>query len=147
MAEFLVQSGYFIAPADSSLFIKQSGGNSSVVLIYVDDLIITGDHDKEISEIRANLLVRFQKNELGELKHFLGLEIQRTKEEIFFCQQKYAKDILENSGMIYCKPISTPMEPNMNLGAFEGRELKMLGPINSLYKIVIKQLQSLKDLC
>lgn len=33
--------------------------------------------------------------ELGELKHFRGLEIQRTKEEIFLCQQKYAKDMLE----------------------------------------------------
>ena len=53
--------------------------------------------------------------ELGELKHFLGLEVERTKEGLFLGQQKYAKDLLQRYGMLDCKPISTPMDPNVRL--------------------------------
>lgn len=59
IAVFLVQSGYSITPSNSSLFLKYSGGKLSVVLIYVNDLIITADHEKEINEIRANISVQF----------------------------------------------------------------------------------------
>ena len=52
---------------------------------------------------------------LGELKHFLGLEVERTKEGLFLGQKKYAKDLLHRYGMIDCKPMSTPMDPNVRL--------------------------------
>ena len=54
--------------------------------------------------------------ELGELKHFLGLEV-----ELFLGQQKYAKDLLQRYGMIDCKPISTPMDPNVRLQEGEAK--------------------------
>ncbi|KAL3739333.1 hypothetical protein ACJRO7_020705 [Eucalyptus globulus] len=62
--------------------------------------------------------------ELGELKHFLGLEIDRTKEGLFLCQQKYARDFLKKFGMLDCKPIFTPLDGNTKLCAEEGRELE-----------------------
>ncbi|XP_048137760.1 uncharacterized mitochondrial protein AtMg00810-like [Rhodamnia argentea] len=62
--------------------------------------------------------------ELGELKHFLGLEIDRTKEGLFLCQQKYARDLLEKFRMLDCKPISTPLDGNAKACADEGRELE-----------------------
>ena len=62
--------------------------------------------------------------ELGELKHFLGLEVERTKEGIFLGQQKYAKNLLQRYGMIDCKPISTPMDPNVRLQEDEGKNLE-----------------------
>ena len=62
--------------------------------------------------------------ELGQLKHFLGLEVDRTHEGIFLCQQKYAKDLLKKFGMLECKPISTPMEPNAKMCEHEGKDLK-----------------------
>ncbi|GAA0176326.1 hypothetical protein LIER_29334 [Lithospermum erythrorhizon] len=65
IANFLVQSGYHVAPADSSLFVKVQGGKLSVVLVYVDDLIITGDDKQEIQRTGTNLSVRFQIKELG----------------------------------------------------------------------------------
>lgn len=103
---------------------KYIEGRISVILIYADDLIITGDYEEEINEIRANLSVCFQMKELGELQHFLGLEVERTKEGLFLCQQKYAKDLLEKFGMLDCKPVSTPIEPNVKLCSIEGHELK-----------------------
>ncbi|CAM8881465.1 unnamed protein product [Rhodiola kirilowii] len=62
--------------------------------------------------------------ELGELKHFLGLEVETTKEGIFLCQEKYAKDLLTKYGMMESKPISTPLEANVKYCAEEGKELE-----------------------
>lgn len=83
IAEFLVQSGDTPATSDSSLFVKNNGSKIATVLVYVDDLIITGDMVEEIGQTRENLSVRFQMKELGELKHFLGLEVEKTREGMF----------------------------------------------------------------
>lgn len=78
IAEFLTQSAYTVAPADSSLFVKAQDGRLAIVLVYVDDLIITGDDEKEIAQTKTNLSVRFQMKKLGELRHFL-VEVEYTK--------------------------------------------------------------------
>ncbi|KAL6344205.1 hypothetical protein AAG906_035430 [Vitis piasezkii] len=109
---------------NSSLFVKANGGKLAIVLVYVDDLIITGDDVEEICRTKENLSIRFEMKELGQLKHFLGLEVDRTHEGIFLCQQKYAKDLLKKFGMLECKPISTPMEPNAKMCEHEGKDLK-----------------------
>ncbi|XP_068344148.1 uncharacterized mitochondrial protein AtMg00810-like [Pyrus communis] len=114
-----MQSGYSVAHADSSLFVKANGGKLAIVLVYVDDLIITGDDEVEICRTKENLSVRFKMKELRQLKHFLGLEVDRTQEGILLCQQKYAKDLLQKFGMLECKPILTPMEPNAKMCAHE----------------------------
>ena len=94
-----------------------------IVLVYVDDLIITGDFSEEIQRIRENISVRFKMKKLGELKHFLGLEVERTK-GLLLGQQKYAKNLLQRYGMIDCKPISTPMDPNVRLQEDEEKDLE-----------------------
>ncbi|KAM1907090.1 hypothetical protein ACFX14_026784 [Malus domestica] len=124
IAEFLTQSGYSVTPADSSLFVKANEGKLAIVLMYVDDLIITGDDEAEILRTKENLSIRFQMKELGQLKHFLGLEVDRTQEGIFLCQQKYAKDLLKRFGMLECKLILTSMEPNAKMCAHEGKDLE-----------------------
>ena len=106
------------------MFAKANGERIAIVLVYVDDLIITGDDVEEIFRTKENLSVRFQMKELGQLKHFLGLEVDQTKEWIFLCQQKYAKDLLKKFGMLEYKPISTPMEPNAKMCALEGKDLE-----------------------
>lgn len=124
IAEFLMECGYVMSHADSSLFIKVKGAKTSIVLLYVDDLVVTGDDEFEIGQTKGNLSVRFQMKELGELKHFLGLEVDRTEEGLFLCQQKYAKDLLQKFGMLECKPISTPMEVNAKICAHEGKDFQ-----------------------
>ncbi|XP_030479071.1 uncharacterized mitochondrial protein AtMg00810-like [Cannabis sativa] len=113
-----------MAHADSSLFVKIKEAKIAIVLVYIDDLIIIEDDDVEICQTKENLSVRFQVKELGELKHFLGFEVDQTKEGLFLCQQKYAKDLLQRFGMLECKPISTPMEANVKLCAHAGKDLQ-----------------------
>ncbi|KAE8673443.1 Detected protein of unknown function [Hibiscus syriacus] len=124
IAEFLTKSGYSVTPANSSLFIKANEGKLAIVLVYVDDLIITGNDEAEIRQTKENLSVRFQMKELRQLKHFLGLEVDRTHEGIFLCQQKYAKDLLKRFRMLECKSTSTPMELNVKMCAHEGKDLE-----------------------
>jgi hypothetical protein len=124
IGEFLIQSGFKVAPSDSSLFVKAKDSKLVIVLVYVDDLIINGNYSEEIQRTRENLSVWFQMKELGELNHFLGLEVERTKEGILLGQQKYAKDLLQRFGMLDYKPISTPMDSNVRLQEDEGKKLE-----------------------
>ncbi|XP_019056135.1 PREDICTED: uncharacterized protein LOC109115933 [Nelumbo nucifera] len=124
IAEFLTHSGYSVIPEDSRLFVKASGRKLAIVLVYVDDLIIIGDCEEEILQTKENLSVRFQMKELGQLKRFLGLEIDHVQEGIFLYQQKYSRDLLKKFGMLECKPISTPIEPTAKMCAHEGRDLE-----------------------
>ncbi|XP_070049754.1 uncharacterized mitochondrial protein AtMg00810-like [Nicotiana tomentosiformis] len=62
--------------------------------------------------------------ELGQLKHFLGLEIDRTQGGIFLHQQKYSRDLLKKFGMLGCKPIAIPIESNAKMCAHEGKDLE-----------------------
>ena len=57
----------------------------TIVLVYVDDLIITGDGKEKINQIKSNISIYFQMKEFRKLKDFLGLEIQRTKDGLFLC--------------------------------------------------------------
>ena len=86
IAKFMVKSSYVVAPSDSSLFVKVRDGKVAIVLVYVDDLIITSDDEEEISQIKGNLSVRFQMKALGELKYFLSLKVKRPKDGLFLCQ-------------------------------------------------------------
>ncbi|KAF7845388.1 Retrovirus-related Pol polyprotein from transposon TNT 1-94 [Senna tora] len=113
-----------VAPADSSLFVKVVSKKLAIVLVYVDDLILTGDCEEESLQTKENLSVRFQMKELGQLNHFLGLEIDRSEEGIFLHQRKYSKDLLKKFGMLHCKPISTPMETNARMCAHEGKDFE-----------------------
>jgi hypothetical protein len=124
IAEFLIQNDFKVAPSDSSLFVNFKEERIAIVLVYVDDLIIMGDNVEEIQRIRNNLSIRFQMKEIGDLKHFLGLEVEHTKEGIFLGQQKYTKYILERYGLLDCKPISTPMDPNVKFKVDDDKNLE-----------------------
>ncbi|KAL0549968.1 hypothetical protein IC582_014463 [Cucumis melo] len=123
IAEFLVESGFAVASADSSLFVKAQDSKVVIILVYVDDLIIIGDHIEEVRQIKQNLLVRFEMKKLGELKHFLGLEMEYSEKGLFLGQQKYVKDLLQKYGVSDCKPISIPMKVNKRFCMHEGKDL------------------------
>ena len=72
-------------PVDSSLFMKVQNGKITIVLVYMDDLIITRDDKEKINQTRGNLSIYFQMKELRDLKHFPRLKIQRTKDGLFLC--------------------------------------------------------------
>jgi len=88
--------------------------------VYVDDIIITGDDDMEIKHLKENLSKEFEVKDLGQLKYFLGIEIARSPKGIVLSQRKYVLDLLRETGMLGCRPASTPIDPNHKLCAESG---------------------------
>lgn len=123
IAEFLELNGFQLTHADTSLFIKKIDDKVVVVLVYVDDLIITGDVQEEITQLKANLCVRFKMKDLGKLVHFIGLELTYCEEGFVLHQRKYAGDLLQKFSILTCKPAVTPMEPGIRLYAHEGKKI------------------------
>jgi hypothetical protein len=60
---------------DHIVFYKHSGGKVTVLVVYADDIIITGDNEREIKCLKENLSKEFEVKDLGQLKYFLGIEI------------------------------------------------------------------------
>lgn len=83
------------------------------MIIYVDDIIVTGDDEVEICKLQKQLATEFEMKNLGGLKYFLGIEVARSKQGIFLSQRKYVLDLLTEVGMLECKPADTPMVQNI----------------------------------
>ena len=86
-----------------------------IVLVYVDDLIISSDNHKAITEFKAYLHNCFHMKDLRILKYFLGVEVTRCSASIFLCQHKYALDIIAKAGLLGAKPSNVLIEQNHRL--------------------------------
>ncbi|KAM1031938.1 hypothetical protein ACFX2I_035575 [Malus domestica] len=120
IAEFLQFCGYRASDSYSSLFVKKHGNLHMVVLLYVDDMIVTGSDENEIAKLRAELSTRFDMKNLGELSHFLGLEVQNMANGIFMSQQGYAQKLVERFGLKLSKKRSTPLDKDKKLRRKKG---------------------------
>ncbi|RVW28267.1 Retrovirus-related Pol polyprotein from transposon RE1 [Vitis vinifera] len=97
-----------------------SPGKMAIIIVYVDDIILTKDHEKELCKLKNFLTKEIEIRDLGNLKYFLGMEIVRLKKGIVVSQRKYVLDLLKETRMLRCKPTDTPIDHTVNLGAKEG---------------------------
>ena len=81
-----------------------------MLLVYVDDIVLTGDSLEEFSSIKHTLDTHFKIKYLRVLKYFLGLKVAHSSLDIFICQQCYSLDLLKDTGSLGCKPAVTPMD-------------------------------------
>ncbi|KAI9201633.1 hypothetical protein LWI28_026451 [Acer negundo] len=106
---------------DHTMIVKHSiGGKITILIVYVDDIILTDNCEEEIQALKQVLARAFKIKDLGSLKYFLGIEIARSKEGITVSQRKYVLDLLKETGMKDCKPKDNPMDYTMKLGSDEG---------------------------
>lgn len=63
-----------------------------------------------LQRIITSLQQEFSMKDLGELHHFLGMSVHRSKDQIVLSQWLYTLDILERTGMMDCKPYATPVD-------------------------------------
>ena len=80
-----------------------------------------------IWKLKQHLFSHFQTKDLGKLKYFLGIEIAQSNSDVVMYQRKYVLDILEEIDMLDCKPVDTPMDPNVKLIPEQGKPLRDLG--------------------
>lgn len=123
IAQYLSFCGFRIADSDSSMFVKSKSGVHIIILLYVDDMIITGNDEAEISILKKELFVRFEMKNLGQVRHFVGLEVEKSPQGFFVFQRGYTQNLLQRFSMGEAKSMATPMEPNLKLRKDEGKLL------------------------
>ena len=112
---FFGKLGLHRSHVDSNLYTLLEGALIVVIIIYVDDLIITGSHTSRIRSVMADLSREFEMTDLGLLHYFLGFEVWQTPQGIFLSQHKYCLEILRRFGMVSSRSVSSPMDPNSKL--------------------------------
>ncbi|WVY90881.1 hypothetical protein V8G54_036395 [Vigna mungo] len=84
-------------------------GDILMISLYVDDLFVTGNCKEMIDKFKEEIENVFEMTDLGKMTFFLGMQVQPKKNEIFVCQEKYAKEILVKFNMEKCKSAATLM--------------------------------------
>ncbi|KAL6332726.1 hypothetical protein AAG906_014631 [Vitis piasezkii] len=113
--------GYRQSNSDHTLFLKKQHGKITTLIVYMDDMIVTGNDPKKRKALQNYLSREFEMKYLGPLKYFLGIEVSRSSEGIFLSQIKYALDLLQETRMSGCQPIDTPIEEGLKLCRLVGR--------------------------
>ncbi|CAM8972211.1 unnamed protein product [Rhodiola kirilowii] len=114
-SDSLIQFGFIQSIEDYSLFTLKRNGEFIILLVYVDDVVITGTCSKLIQVIKDFIHEKFKIKDLGNLKYFLGIEVARSKDGIFINQRKYVLDILEDHNYTDSKPVKTPLDTKNGL--------------------------------
>jgi hypothetical protein len=115
LREFLIENGFRIGKADSTLFTRKMGKDLFVWQIYVDDIIFDYTNKSFCDEFSKIMMDMFGMSMMGVLTFFLEFQIKQAKEVTFISQMKYTHDILKKFGMDKAKPIKTLMGTNGHL--------------------------------
>lgn len=115
LSKFLFTLGFRGSNADSSLFIYKNSGCVIYLLVYVDDIIITGSDNNFLTSLISRLSQEFKLRDLGDLHYFLGIQVIRHNDGLILSQHKYFQDILKLAGMESSKPCSTPLTAGLVL--------------------------------
>ncbi|KAJ0480794.1 putative RNA-directed DNA polymerase [Helianthus annuus] len=106
----LLSSGFVQSKCDTSLFVKNKDKVFIVLLVYVDDIVVTGNSLSEIEKVKQRLKSQFLIKDLGLLQYFLGIEVLTCDKGLCLSQRKYCTDLLAEYGMLGCKPVSIPID-------------------------------------
>ena len=117
------QLGFSSSAHDSVLFILKTDHGIVLLLLYVDDMIITGDDTVGIIELEQFFRQHFEMKDLGPLSYFLGREVLSSNDGLFLSQAKYASDFISRTGLTDSIIESTSLEPNVHFTPQDGTTL------------------------
>ncbi|CAL1387232.1 unnamed protein product [Linum trigynum] len=141
LSSALIEFGFRPSKTDPSLFIYQQGAATVYMLVYVDDIVITGSDSATIQRLMAFLRSRFALRDLGTLSYFLGLEVHHTSTGLILSQRRYIHELLQRAGMFEAKSISTPCTANQLQQSAMDTSYAFSNP--SLYRSIMGGLQYL----
>jgi len=120
----ITEAGFSPSPHDPALFIHTSSRGRTLLLLYVDDMLITGDDAEHISLVKRHLSQQFQMTDLGPLSYFLGIEVSRSDKGYYISQSKYIQDLIARSGITDTRTAVTPMDIHLQLRPTDGTPLE-----------------------
>ena len=96
---YLSSIGFVKTKSDASLLVRHGAGDTLFVLIYVNDIIITGSNTLTVNQVITSLASKFSIKDLGNLHYFRGVEVIRSSNGIILTQANYVNEILNDELM------------------------------------------------
>nr|GEV87312.1 uncharacterized mitochondrial protein AtMg00810-like [Tanacetum cinerariifolium] len=135
LTDFLTSINFHQSYADTSLFTLTQNGHTTILLVYVNDIILTGDSPSLVEFIKQQHHNKFSIKDLGAVHYYLGIEFLRNKSGMVISQRKYALELLQNAGVLEEKPTIVPLDPAKQLNDKDGDLL----PDPSLYRTIVRK--------
>ncbi|KAL0385499.1 UNVERIFIED_CONTAM: Retrovirus-related Pol polyprotein from transposon RE2 [Sesamum radiatum] len=142
-AEFtlkITEYGFVQSAHDHCLFTKSTPQGLMALLLYVDDILITGPSISDIQTVKNYLHALFTIKDIGDARYFLGLEIARNSTGLYVAQTKYIVDIIKDTGLEQAKAASTPFPPGLKLSTDCGALLQKPDSYRRLVGLYLKGL-------
>ena len=117
------QHGFSGSSFDTTLFLRWFDHGITILLLYVDDMIITGDDIQGIQDLKHFLGHQFEMKDLDPLNYFLGLEVSSFVDGYYLTQAKYTSDLISRASITDSKIVDTPIEYNCRLNSHDGESL------------------------
>ncbi|KAK2987103.1 hypothetical protein RJ640_011814 [Escallonia rubra] len=107
-------------------------GATLFVLVYVDEILITGSDATSLEHIKSHLCDQFHTKDLGSLKYFLGIKVARSSSGLYLSQHKYTLEIFDDCGLTGARSSEFPMEQHLKLSSSIGLVLHNPSPYRRL---------------
>lgn len=101
--------------SDPNLYYAHIGNDTIALLVYVDDILLTGSNPQLLTQLKFHLHQNFKTKDLGPITRYLGVQFERTPHSLRMHQTEYAISILQQFGMDICKPSMTPLPEGLLL--------------------------------
>ena len=106
----LIALGFTCSPIESTLYVCKDGVDLIVLVLYVDDILLTGPCAAKLDILMVDLQYSFDVTYLGLLSYYLGIQFVSVEGGIMMHQAKYVEKLLQRFGFEDCKPVATPVE-------------------------------------
>ena len=107
--------GLICSESDPNMYYSKNNGKIVILLLYIDDVLITGDDKEAITKLKQKLQHEFEMMDLGEAQQYLGVEISRHSSGIFLNQKGYISKLLEKFNLKSCNPTRLLIDPKLQL--------------------------------
>ena len=139
----LLAWGLIQSLSDPNLYFAHIGSHTVALLVYVDDILLTGSNSKLIAQLKTHLQQQFKTNDLGLISRYLGVQFDRTATGLHMHQRQYALRILQFFQMEDCKPSLTPLPEGLSLSKNSDTP-----PVDAtLYRMLVGKLLFLTKTC
>ena len=114
--EVVCSIGFQVSAFDPCLYIKIVEGHCVLLLVYVDDVLVTGSSTELIARTKIDLKGRFEMTDSSKCAFVLGIELVDNDDgSVTMCQRRYINDILKRFGMDDCKAVISPTDISTKL--------------------------------
>jgi len=120
---FFIDIGFSKYFCNSDLYVLNQGKDVVLILLYVDDLLITKNNYEIIQECISKLKITFEMIDFGLLYYYLGMQVYQYKDCTYLSKSKYISYILQNFGMEECRYAVIPVSPRITISLCSNSQL------------------------